>query len=305
MNEIENLPHEEPEELFPQLDPLEAERVFSPEFHACRDLLIFAWEHKPTRGDQPFHYLLLAIFARSTLTYRAIMQLCRGGYGEQADMLNRSLFEDMAAAHWVSLHPEEAVARIGQHHQHSRVLWNRMLERRPGLGDPVDLGLDDETVRSLDRMFGEHGTRPWLGLGMWDVVIEIEQLWQGEENREQLWHFYELAHRANNQKLHLSSFSLNRVAQAREQGDELVFRYTASPSIKASDPVGPALFGAFWIYWQLVGLICDLFGIDQTELTALVGPHIEAMAATSAEWRRLNDPTSERPGDNDHGQAGD
>jgi L-alanine-DL-glutamate epimerase-like enolase superfamily enzyme len=48
------------------------------------------------------------------------------------------------------------------------------------------------------------------------VVTEIEQLWPDDEGREQLWRFYELAHRANNQKLHLSSFSLNRVVQARE-----------------------------------------------------------------------------------------
>src|SRR3954468_20881431 len=90
-------------ELWPQVDPREAERVFEPEFSACRDLLALAWARKPTGVDGEAHRaLILAVFARSTLTYRAIMQLCRGGYGEQADMLNRSLFEDMAAAHWVS-----------------------------------------------------------------------------------------------------------------------------------------------------------------------------------------------------------
>jgi len=179
------------------------------------------------------------------------MQLGRGGYGEQADMLNRSLFEDMAAAHWVSLYPYEAVERVEKHHQHSRILWNRLIERRRGLGDPVDLGLDDETVRALDQMFGKHGTKPWLGIGMWDLVMEIEQLWPDDEGREQLWRFYELAHRANNQKLHLSSFSLNRVVRARETGGEVVFQFRASPSIDEGGPVGPALFGAFWIYWQL------------------------------------------------------
>ena len=215
------------------------------------------------------------------------MQLARGGYGEQADMLNRSLFEDMAAAHWVSLHGDEAVERIGQHHQHSRIMWNRVLERQPGLGEPVDLGLDDETVARLDLLFGQHGTRPWLGLNMWELVSEIEQLWPDEESREQLWHFYELAHRANNQKLHLSSFSLNRVVAAREEEGEITFQYRASPSIEQGGPVAPALFGAFWIYWQLTGLIWDVFEMPQDELAALVEPHIQALAKTSAEWRRL------------------
>ena len=276
------------EELWPQVDPREAERTFEPEFRACRDLLALAWARKPigVGGDAP-KALILAIFARSTLTYRAIMHLCRGGYGEQADMLNRSLFEDMAAAHWVSLHPDEAVRRIEEHHQHSRVLWNRVLERRPGLGDPVDLGLTDEAVEELDRLFGKHGHRPWLGLGMWDLISEIEQLWPDDEGREQLWRFYELAHRANNQKLHLSSFSLNRVVRAREEGGEIVFQYRASPSIDGGGPVGPALFGAFWTYRQLAGLIWDVYGIPQDELTALVEGHLPGLAARSAQWAAL------------------
>lgn len=276
------------EELWPQIDPLEAERTFEPEFRACRDLLALTWARKPAdvRGEA-FRALLLAVFARSTLTYRAVMQLCRGGYGEQADMLNRSLFEDMAAAHWISLHRNEAVERIEQHHQHSRVLWNRVLERRPGLGDPVDLGLSEEAVAELDRLFGQHGTRPWLGVGMWDLICEIEQLWPDDRGQEQLWRFYELAHRANNQKLHLSSFALNRVLRAREEGGEIVFQYRASPSIDPAGPVGPALFGAFWIYWQLTGLIWDVYEIPQDELTQLVEHHLEALGPRAAEWARL------------------
>lgn len=275
------------EERLPQVDPPEAERVFEPEFRACRELLALAWGRKPTGSGEPYQYLLLAIFARSTLTYRAIMHLCRGGYGQQADMLNRSLFEDMAAAHWVSLHREEAIERLEKHHQHSRALWNRVIERRPGLGEPVDLGLDDGTVDALDRMFGQHGTRPWMGLGMWDLVTEIEQLWPDDEGREQLWRFYELAHRANNQKLHLSSFSLNRVARAREEDGEIVFQFQASPSIDYGGPVGPALFGAFWTYWQLTGLIWDVFGISQADLTELVKGHLESLSDRSQQWRRL------------------
>lgn len=279
---------EQPNELWPQIEPLEAERTFEPEFRACRDLLALAWARKPAGvGGEAFKALLLAIFARSTLTYRAIMHLCRGGYGEHADMLNRSLFEDMAAAHWVSLHREEAVARIEQHHQHSRVLWNRVIERRPGLGEPVELGLSEETVEQLDRLFGKHGHRSWLGFGMWDLVSEIEQLWPDDEGREQLWRFYELAHRANNQKLHLSSFSLNRVVRAREEDGDIVFQYQAAPSIDPAGPVGPALFGAFWIYWQLTGLVWDVYEIPQDELTGLVERHLEQLAERRAQWARF------------------
>jgi hypothetical protein len=275
------------QELFPQPDPLEVEETFRAEFTACRDLLAFAWDRKPEQSPEVWHPLLLAIFARSTLTYRAIMQLCRGGYGEQADMLNRSLFEDMAAAHWISLHRDEAVERIDQHHQHSRLLWNRVIERRPGLGEPVDLGLSDETVAELDRMFGEHGHRPWTGLNMFDLVSEIEQLWLDDQGREQLWRFYDLAHRANNQKLHLTSFSLNRTVRARAEDGEITFQYRASPDTSANGPVSPALYGAFWIYWQLTGLIFDVFGISQDELTQLLEPHVQAFAEISNRWANM------------------
>lgn len=275
------------EQLFPQLDPAEAERTFPVEFLACRDLLRFAWERRPTQPTKPFGYLLLAIFARSTLTYQAVMHLCRGGYGEQADMLNRSLFEDMATAHWVSLWPVEAIERLEMHHQHSRVLWNRVVERRPGLGDAVELDLAPETVAELDELFGRHGTRSWTGLGMWDLIGEIEQLWPDDQGREQLWRFYELAHRANNQKLHLTAFSLNRTVRAREEGDEVTFEYATRPSLEPGGPVSPALFGAFWIYWQLVSLIWDVFGTPQDELTALVESHLPALAGTSEAWKRV------------------
>lgn len=229
-------------------------------------------------------YSNLVIFARATLTYRAVMQLCRGGFGEQADMLNRSLFEDMTAAHWVSLHPQEAVERIEKHHQHSRVLWRRVIERR-GLGEAPDLGLDAETVRALDDLFGPHGSKPWLGINMWDLVCEIEGLWE-EEPREQLWLFYELAHRANNQKLHLTSFAIGRVADAREDGDEIVFEFRASPSIERDGPVGAALFGAWWIYVQLAGLIWDVFEIPEDDLMQLANAQVPALAHASTLFRR-------------------
>lgn len=59
------------------------------------------------------------------------------------------------------------------------------------------------------------------------------QLWPDDEGREQLWRFYELSQRANNQTLH----------PARGRRSTRLVR------------LGPALFGAFWIYWPLTGLI--------------------------------------------------
>ena len=40
---------EPPEELWPAIDPLEAERAFRPEFLGCRDLLAVPWVTNPAR----------------------------------------------------------------------------------------------------------------------------------------------------------------------------------------------------------------------------------------------------------------
>jgi hypothetical protein len=60
------------------------------------------------RGGRPMadltDVLLHTFLARSTRTFEAIVHLGSRGFGEQAAMLNRSLFEDMVDAHWVSLH---------------------------------------------------------------------------------------------------------------------------------------------------------------------------------------------------------
>lgn len=46
--------------------------------------------------------LILALFTRSLDTTTASVRLAADGYGAQASMLNRSLFEDMIDVHWVA-----------------------------------------------------------------------------------------------------------------------------------------------------------------------------------------------------------
>ncbi len=78
-------------------------------------------------GGGPFRttadVLLQTLLARSARTYEAIIgPLGRHGFGEHSAMLNRSLFEDMVDAHWVSLHPDLAVQRLREHHRYSNRL---------------------------------------------------------------------------------------------------------------------------------------------------------------------------------------
>jgi hypothetical protein len=74
-------------------------------------------------GDEPqADMLLVALFTRSYATFSADVELVRLGFGEQAAMLNRSLFEDMVEAHWIATYPDAAVELMGDHHMHGRML---------------------------------------------------------------------------------------------------------------------------------------------------------------------------------------
>jgi len=67
--------------------------------------------------------ILISIFARSARTYEGMVR-CLGekGFGEQGLMLNRSLFEDMIDAHWLSINCNLATDRLYKHDTYSRLL---------------------------------------------------------------------------------------------------------------------------------------------------------------------------------------
>ena len=116
-----------------ELDQDTLRKKFAPQFEAAENVQAEAWKNRPTGsgGGKRYRSLIFAVFARATLTYRAVLHLCRGGYTEQADMLNRSLFEDMAIAHWISLpeHQEEAVDLLRKHNDFGRLLAADSLEK--------------------------------------------------------------------------------------------------------------------------------------------------------------------------------
>ena len=87
--------------------PADAER----QADACEELLSYLHDDlRPQIGvpdPQPPHWgVLLALFASASTTYEAAVQLARDGYGHQAAMLNRSLFEGMVDAHWVVMNSD-------------------------------------------------------------------------------------------------------------------------------------------------------------------------------------------------------
>jgi len=202
--------------------------------------------------------LVVVELGRSTKTYRASVALAREGFGEQAAMLNRSLFEGTAVAHWVHANPDEAAESFHDAALYDRHLLSELVERI-GWTDEVDAKaleaakLTEEDAARLKVRFGRHGDRLWTGHdNLWKLVSAIEDQWP-VEGRRQLWEFVEVAHRDNNKLLHSTTAGLARSVWANESSS---LELMVGPS---TTNIERALFGAYWIYLQTVTLVWDRF----------------------------------------------
>ena len=218
------------------------------------------WGGHALDEDVLHEQLLVMILSRSLNTYWSAVELARMGFGPQAAMLNRSLFEDMVDAHWITIEPELAVQRIEQHHNHGRMLLADAVRAQGIMSDDELPTFNADERKELDDVFGKYGERSWTGLGIYARVMAIEQLWDPVEGGRELLHFYRrLVQRESNQLLHLSAFSMS--GQVRERTDT-----SLALALGPSDAyVGKALIAAFWCFGQLLSLIRDTFDFGDAE----------------------------------------
>jgi hypothetical protein len=145
-----------------------------PEQAELVETLKWAWAHSnhwrvtDRRGVQ-----LRSILARATETFAAATRLTGGGYGRQAIMLARPLFEDMVLACWIKwiADPDWVLDRLTEQHRYSAWLWGETADNYPSLSDSI--GEAEITSAELDRFkatFGPHGTLTW-----WAVreIVEV------------------------------------------------------------------------------------------------------------------------------------
>jgi hypothetical protein len=147
-------------------------------------------------------------FASATQTYGAMLLLCDRGYGTQAGMLNRSLFENAVVVWWMHLHenPTEVIELLRKHHEHSRVLWDRAAELHPELQLPPTTKIrapDESDIADLDRLFGRYGNS-WYRKPLVDLVRDVEDRWD-ENYPGMFWKFLRFVNHWNNSMLHHSS----------------------------------------------------------------------------------------------------
>jgi hypothetical protein len=270
----------------PELDQDALAKKFAAQFEAAENLRVYAWTNRPrdrVASGKAYRAILFATFARATLTYRGILHLCRGGYTEQADMLTRSLFEDMAIALWVSLpaHQKEAIELLTKHNDFGRLLAADSLEKHADWLGPAPFDVKDiEALEKLrgdfEKLFGRYGEKSWVTKSLHAVLQEIEHLWEDEERRKQeLWGYYALGHRINNLKLHSSAMSLNQAAKksSADKGNEVI-RLSASPNDEESAMVR-SIYGAMFTYGRITRLIIEETGGDVDAFDSFYGVQLD------------------------------
>lgn len=230
----------------------------------CQSVMRWTIENaKELTGSRPLtgsDLILITIFARSTRTYEAVVRhLGERCFGEQGLMLNRSLFEDMIDAHWVSIHGDLAVKRLEQHDLHSRLLraeTQRKFKRFFEGVKPPKVKVSNEERKELIRLYGRSGSRSWTGVGPLDSrVAAVEHLWSTAQAREELLWWTAWVHKLSNEVLHPSAFSLGRLGTPTVDRDGSLHWYFGA----TREWLTPALHGALWTFGQLVTLVIDSY----------------------------------------------
>jgi hypothetical protein len=103
---------------------------------------------------------------RATKTFQVIIRVCALGFGEHALMLNRSLFEGMAVAHWVPENRREAVGLFTRYARYSDLLWRETFTELGWLEEadlPPARSVGPKKRKEFKKLFGKYGERDGSG----------------------------------------------------------------------------------------------------------------------------------------------
>ena len=228
-----------------------------------------AAEQLHASGDPEAEAIIVALFARATLTAEAVALLCEHGYGQQAMAANRILFELLVDLRWTIANQELAKERFVQHARFDQHLRRQVARRYPALFPPAGeaAGLEADEIAELQRLFGAYGHKSWTGLSMHERVRAIADQFPEGVARQNLWTYHDVLHRLNNSEVHPSSWSLGRILRRvpREDGTEMLqFRIEVESELAAY-----AAGQAWWLYGELTSAVVDHFRLPRERLEQL------------------------------------
>jgi hypothetical protein len=198
--------------------------------------------------------ILLAFLARGTTTYNAIGLLGENEFGEQAAMINRSLFEQMVDAHWFADNQEAGVKLLGQHERWTVGGFAEAAKRHPEMFPAPSEGVDvpdSAELAELHKQFSDAGLS-WTGKRLKKRIADIRGMWR--EDDDSLERFQDVPNRLDNLWLHPSAFALRAAFEIQEDGT-VGITYGRDPTF-----VPHATFSATWSYGQLVTVVLQHAG---------------------------------------------
>jgi hypothetical protein len=248
---------------------------FSEYFAACDEVSEFFREHRSVDPKPTSEWHAVAwTAARSYRTYLVVVHLCKCGYCLQAAMLNRTLFEDMLAAHWATKHPEAAARRIAEHDQYTALVRAEHYKKH-SIKKPSGT-LPSYTPRQrakLDRRY-RRGTSGWTGKSTAGMLRAVESMWT-EADRRLLTQMHDIVHRASNTLLHHSAISLSQGVSVSEDGN---VTFNVGPTDVF---IRPALAFALWTFPNTFSLLLE--GANLDALNELMRKHLDLYSTTPAE----------------------
>jgi hypothetical protein len=236
----------------------------------CQRLLDLAPETSRIRAEEfGFGLLIYALYRRGVRTFEAVLLLCRNGFGDQALMLARVLFEDMVDAHWVNADPDLAVERfddaalLAHHHQEERAApYAQQLE---GLlpEQPLAERLTEEQRARLQQLLGQRQVvGSWTRIGMRARVDAVRDEFGSHAPLLQM--FWQLGEGQASDFVHSSPQSLYSqidLTSKRPGGVD----FFVGPSGRH---VGQALLLAGWSFLHLLSLVYEQAELDGEVLGA-------------------------------------
>jgi hypothetical protein len=261
------------------------EREFNLELAAVRNLdtfsdsLVETWrESRGNRGEAD-RIITLSV-ARGMTTFKACQRMILGGFGREAQMLNRAMFEGMAVAHWVAANPDEAGIRFREANEFEiHLMRKRVAEIDPDLEIPAGPGqLTPEAIKSAERKFGRNNERLWTGhRNVWELIDAIEDQWE-EPGRSALRVYLRDEHQRNSKQMHASASALFGLAldpQASQEGHQgMTVRIGPGP-----EEIDGALLGAFFSHSNLLSLVISHYELGAEAEAAMKRVTIENQSA--------------------------
>ena len=264
---------------------------------ACEELrelaLVIAtnWTGRPMEPEAGVDRPIALLFARTSGTYWATVELLRMAFGPQAAMLTRALFEEMVDMHYIAVEPARAVDRLPMYHQHFDMLMADALRKHPRLmGRPGHAQRVRPSAEARARAaYSVCIEKGWSGRSIHQRVEAIAHRWLDPADRKHLDFFLGVIHRVHNQTLHVTGASLSAVMRG---ADERGLHVSFSPG---PEQVKETTFAAFWIYSQSVRMVLDAVRLSRRDAGDLRRMYSDACARSCRPRREVPGSAPETP----------